>query len=394
MPCVISMIDPCLHGSCDNTQSVEMLIMPSFRSHYPIGIDIEDQHIYALQLKQAKKGLTIRGLWHREFDGHAESLPDEDEAFVALLKEIRKSKRFQGKSVAVHLPSQNIISFPIRFQIDRTESFEENILRESEKQLSFPIDEAIIDYPSIDSVATGDRIDYKATIVAARRDSLLKYLSALARAGLTVETIDFGVASLIRLHNHYHEKTQNTAILCNIGFEESLLTVVSKNSILAQRYFTWGFRILLDKILANLELTADKAEFLLNSYGLAYDNLKNGADPNDPSLDQTLINLHRALYKIITPYIDELIYEFHAIMSYVRSEEQISSFDGIHMYGYANVLHHLDSYLAKRLESIPVNLINPLTETTMSDDRSLSNLSEDAPFALALGLAMRKVTWL
>ncbi len=366
--------------------------MLRLKPHNPIGIDIEDQNIYALQLKQTKKGLSVRGLWYREFDAHAKSLPEKDEAFVALLKEIPKSKRFQGKSVAVHLPSQYIISFPIDFQIDKTESFEENILRESGKHLPFPIEEAIIDWPSIDSVTTGNRIDYKATIVAARRDHILKYLTAFARAGLIVETIDFGVASLIRLHNHFHETTQNTVILCNIGFKQSLLTVVSKNNILAQRYFTWGFRILLDKILANLELSVDKAEILLDRYGLAYD-LRNGADRNDLSSDESMVNLHRALYQIITPYIDELIHEYHAITSYVRSEDRSARFDGIYMYGYANLMHYLDSYLEKRL-NIPVNLINPLTEITLSNNRILSKLSEGAPFALALGLAMRKVTWL
>ena len=358
-----------------------------------IGIDMEDQNIYALQLKQAKSGLTIGGMWQRECDGFDRDLPDQDETFIALLRGIRKSKRFRGRRVAIHLPSQNIISFPIRFQTKQTEALDERILQEVQEHLSFPIEEAVVDYPSIKSVTSGAQTDHTATIVAAHRDNVSKYISALARAGLVVEAIDLGVASLVRLHNRFAEATGNTVVLCNIGFRQSLLTVVSEDSILAQRYFTWGFRMLLDRILANLELDAGMAESLLDRHGLAYETRGGDDDRNGISGDEATVSLERALYQITTPYIDELIYEFHTITSYVRSEEKVSSFAGIHMYGYANLLRHLDSYLEKRL-GIPVQVMNPLSQAAVSGNNVQPDPTETAPFALALGLAMRMVPWL
>lgn len=365
-------------------------------SRHPIGIDIEDQRISAVQLEQTGENLSIRGLWHGEFDAYTDGLPEEDDALVSVLKSITKSKRFKGKSAVVHLPSQNIISFPIRFQIgEEGESVDESIFRESGTRLSFPIEDAILDYPTLIARPSGVRTDYRAIVTAVHRDHVKQYMSIFKQAGLTVEAIDFGVASLIRVHEYLHGPIQNTVVLCHLGFRESYLSVVTDEGIIAQRDFTWGFQRLLDKILANLELPDDKAMFILNKYGLAYEELTGGGGKDNPSSDGTMVNLHRALYQIITPYIDELVYEFHTITSYMRSEEQNKALDGIYMYGCASMMQSLGRYVSKRID-LPVEEVNPLAgmDRTFTDDSMLPDISEGAPFALALGLAMRKVSWL
>jgi hypothetical protein len=43
---------------------------------------------------------------------------------------------------------------------------------------------------------------------------------------------------------------------------------------------------------------------------------------------------------------------------------------------------------------MPTKLINPLEKIPFSDNSILPDVSEDVPFTLALGLAMRKVKWL
>lgn len=367
--------------------------MLDLRFRYPIGIDIGDQYVYAAQLRPDRDGLAVRGLWRREFDAFSDGIPDEDDALGSVLKGIPKSKRFQGRSAVIHLPGQMIISMPIHFQIGENESVEEGILRESEKHLSFPIEEAILDYPSITKQTSGNRTEYSATVVAARRDHIQRYISILKQAGLVVEAVDFGVSSLVRLHDLTQKTCVNTNILCYIGYKRSLLTVVIEDHILAQRPFTWGFKTLLDKILVNLELPADKATFLMNKYGLGYEDLRRGPRSEDRGTDDAILNLHRALFQIITPYIDELIYEFHTITSYVRSEPQHSEFEGVTMYGCANMMHFLDTYLEKRID-IPVSILNPISELKMTHDTAFSDVTEGAPFGLALGLAMRKVSWL
>jgi len=130
---------------------------------------------------------------------------------------------------------------------------------------------------------------------------------------------------------------------------------------------------------------------MLQTHGLVYEDRENVDNGTDQTDDPTLANIRRAIYQIITPSVDELVYEFHKMISYVRSEEQSPVFEGIYIYGCAAQIHHLDRYLQKRL-GIPSKLINPLKKLELIDDRILPHVVEGAPFALALGLAMRKMT--
>ncbi|GAH22810.1 unnamed protein product, partial [marine sediment metagenome] len=61
--------------------------------------------------------------------------------------------------------------------------------------------------------------------------------------------------------------------------------------------------------------------------------------------------------------------------------------------GQGSFIRHMDRYLEKQL-NIPTTLINPITKVSLPDAAILPDVSEGASFALALGLAMRKVTWL
>lgn len=369
--------------------------MLNFKFKYPIGIDIGGQNIYAVQLKQTRQGFAVRALAHLELDAEAESASDADQGFVAAVKKMSKNRHFCGKSVALHIPVKHISVFPIRFTVAETESVEEAIVRESERYLSFPLKEAVLDYAALTSVRADEVETYKATIIAVRREHIDHYLGLMKQAGLVVEAVDYRVSSLIRLHRYLHAIAQHPVILCNIGYTESLLAVVTGDSILAQRVIPWGARVLVEKILANLELlnVKENARLLLKTHGLAYDDPKSADNGDDRVPGETKVAMRRAIYQIITPSVDELVYEFHKMISYVRSERKHPFFEGIYMYGYAALIRHLDTYFGVRL-NLPANCINPMTAVVLSDDAILPDVSEGAPFALALGLAMRKVKWL
>ena len=364
---------------------------------YPIGIEIGEKDIYAAQLNQSRHGLAVRGLVHREFNGKVEGDTDVDfsNALVTTLKEVAHNNQFSGKRVSVLLPSQNILSFPIRFQVGNGESLELAILEKSKEYLSFPVEEAIIDYASLVSLSSGTANHYKAIITAARRNSIEQYLLMLKQAGLIVETVDFAACSLIRLNKYLHNNSDNPIILSHIGNTESLLIVITKDEILAERSVSWGTQILLRRIMGNLGLgeSRQKAQVLLKNYGLFYEKLKSSNEHINPEEDAATENMYRAIYQIITPYIEELIDEFHKMIGYLRSDERHALFEGIYIYGPGALIHHLDSYIEGRL-NMPTKLLNPMTKLGFSGDNNLMDRSEGAPFALSLGLAMRKVTWL
>ena len=363
------------------------------QSIFPIGIDIGSRNLYAFQLQQLRQGLAVRGLLHRAFDARAEDPVEAGKLMLPRLQEIVKSNRFSGKKAAVHLPPHNILSYPIRFKSDRPQDIEAAILRESTKYLPFPVAEAILDYPS---VTEGKADQYRATVIAVHRDRIDAYLKILKQAGLVVETVDFHVSSLLRLHSHFFNLTHRPDILCHIGQIQTLLAVVTADSIVAQRYVPWGLQVLLEKIAANLLPSDDprNGKILLKNYGLSFDTDKresSAAGLKGSDEDQT-DSMRRVIHQILTPKMEELIHELHKLIGYVRSEEQNSTFENIYVYGHGTFVRDLDRYLECRLD-IPTQLIDPLTKVTMAND-SIIDQSEGGPFALAMGLALRKVAWL
>ena len=106
-----------------------------------------------------------------------------------------------------------------------------------------------------------------------------------------------------------------------------------------------------------------------------------------------MMDMYRAIYQIINPHIEELVHEFHKVIGYVRSEEQNTVFEGTYIYGQGASIRHLDRYLERRLNTT-ARLMNPLSKVALSDDSILPDQSESSRFGVALGLAMRRVTWL
>ena len=373
---------------------VEQVMFES-KTRYPIAIDMSDDPIYAAQFRKSRKGPVVRGLAHKKRNGYDGDEPDDSETgLISILKDLLKGRCFSGKKAVLHLPHGSISSFPVRVRVEKGQMLEEVILRESKEYISYPLNEAVIDYPSLIPPSTDEKDHYRVTITAIQRDVIHRYLQICKRAGLIVEAIDFDVSSLIRLHGFLCEIPENPVILCNMDRTKILITVITCTGILAERHVSWGFSHLIDRIRSNLELPGPdyQTEGLLSQYGLAHDEYRDG-NSNAVDGDITDDSIRLAIYQIITPYIEELIDEFHKMTVYLRSEERDASVEKIYLYGHANSIHGLHCYLEKRL-NIPTELVNPATRFAIDEGAGLRDPSEGAPFGLALGLALRRVTWL
>ena len=362
---------------------------------YPIAVHMDEKEVCAVQLKETRNGIEIRELLSRELDGKTNIPVEGNKALVAIFKEISKNKRFGGKRVVAHLPYQKIFNFPIHFHVQPDESVEAAILRESEEYLPFPLEQGVIDYPSIIKSVDEDSDRYKATVIATRLDDIKQYLRLFKQARLTLEAVDFAVSSLMRLHDYLYKIPNEPIILCHIGRTRCLLSVVKQDDILGDLVVPWGTDRINRKIQANLELkqNSNMPKILLKKYGLSFECRDRIEKDTEFSEDILSDDMCRTLYQIISPSIEEFIDEVHKIMGYVRSDVADSVFEGIYIYGQGSIIRCMDNYLEARL-NIPVKLINPMTKEFLQIDGFPAEIFEDTTYALALGLAMRKVTWL
>jgi type IV pilus assembly protein PilM len=366
--------------------------MLKLKLKYPIGLDIGQDHVYAAQFKKSGQKLAIRALWHKSLNGASKDSDKPADFLVPLLRQIAEYNGFKGKKVVVHIPPEETFSFPVRFNVNAGDSIEAVIVRESGKHLPFAIEEAVIDYPSISSPASEG---YTATIVASRKERIEHYLTILKQSGLSAEVVDFSISALLRLHHFLSTATENPIVLCNVGYTGSMVAIVHKDLILANRYIEWGTKDLIENLQHNFEHLDDKkkASLFLRKYGLLYENQKNRKQENQSSGDPEIDNILKVIYQISTPHIEELIDECHQIMAYVRSEFSNPSFAAIYIYGLATEIENIDQYFEMRL-GIPTKLVNPLLSSNFDEFKSMSDITEGAPFALSLGMALRPVAWL
>jgi len=174
--------------------------------------------------------------------------------------------------------------------------------------------------------------------------------------------------------------------------------VVTKQRILAQRQVAWGIKPILQHLVSSLELDDDigQAAGMLARYGLMHDKLTGptgelpAATSKDPESD---LAISRTLFRLLTPHMEELIHELYQITGYVRSEMESARFQEIVLYGWASAINDLDQYVENRL-NIPAKSVNPMTKLIWRADKSDLDSINGAPFAPALGLALRKVAWL
>jgi Tfp pilus assembly PilM family ATPase len=171
-----------------------------------------------------------------------------------------------------------------------------------------------------------------------------------------------------------------------------MMAVVTADSMLAQRYVSWGIGTLIQKIRTAFGLGEgeSKAETLLKDYGLLYEDRQSEQKGSDVPLEPEEEEVSRAIYQILSPHVEELIHELHKTIGYVRSEGWNAPAEGLYLYGYATYVRYLDNYLERRL-TIPTRLMNPVSKMLFSDEDILPDKSQGAPFGLALGLAMRRL---
>ncbi|MFH1491479.1 MAG: pilus assembly protein PilM [Pseudomonadota bacterium] len=362
------------------------------KSIYPIGIDLSEAHLYAVQLQDHRKGLSVRGLFHQELEAADGELSLKEESLSKALKEIPKTPGFSGRRVALHLPFDTLLSFPIRFQINRESSLEQAIVQKSKEYLPFPLHQAVMDYASLEALGPPEEKRYRAMVVALKKDILDLYLNLVKQCGFVVETVDFAFSSLMRVHCYLYGTIDHPLILCHVGEEQSILSAVNNEGILYQRNISWGLKPLLRRILGNFELGDDleKGKVLLSRYGLSYEVQRSGAKKDE---DPSAYDMQRALFQVITPNIGALVEEIHKIIGYLRSEAPDTSPAGIHLYGQGAFIRHLDTFIETGV-NIPTQLINPFEQMSKSNGQGDADEFGGASFCLALGLAMRKVTWL
>jgi type IV pilus assembly protein PilM len=360
-------------------------------ARYPIAIDVGEDSVRAVQIRRADSTLRVNALARVDFEASDEE--DACDQRASALEQVCRTPGLNGKAICLHLPPESVFSFPVTFEAQPSETIEAALLREAQHSFPHPLEELVIDYASLDAVSgASDEGQFRATVIGVHRPVLETWLAAARTAGLCVEAVDYSVSSLRRLHTHYHPSPSNPAVLCHIGRRHSLICVVTADSILAHRNVRWGIDDIGDRLRQNLELPAERrhADFLLREHGLSYTPEEAGPDRGDEDPERAV---RRAVYQLASPIVDGWTSDFHTLTGYVMSEVQRVEFSGLYLYGNAALVQDLAPYMQARTK-IPTQTVSPMVRFRDVPPSAGPSPADLSTYSLALGLAMRRVSWL
>lgn len=365
--------------------------MKFWNARYPIAIDLSDgAEMCALQLAAPRGVAVVRAAARRDVrtgDGGAPADGDVRD----FIRDVLRSRAFRGRAVALLPPVDAVRSYPLRVEVGKEENFEAALVRHAASDLKISVDEWSLDYASVGPPGPAGKGTRDVLLFAARNEDVSRYLNLVKQAGGVLEVINSSASALVRAYTISGAKP-NPVLLCNVGRSGAALVVASCDSILAHRNANWGTERLCRKLIDNLGVSRQSidADFLLRKHGLLHAVAVDADSGSSGPTDDTA----RTVGQLLAPLADELVRELHNLVGYVRSGAPDVVMDGLFLYGRGARVNGLAEYIAREL-NVEGRSMNPLERLGWQHAQVIPGLADEGTaYALALGLAMRRIPWL
>jgi type IV pilus assembly protein PilM len=358
-----------------------------------IGIDIDRGSIKAVQISGSGGGYVLQHVgYHRLPPGTIiEGEVADHDLLAAEIKEFWEAHSFKGKSVTIGVSNQKVVVRLLDFPHMEPDDLEGAINFEAQDHIPMPLDEAVLDYVVLGAREERPDLD-RVLVVAAQREMISRYTSAVRTGGLRPAGVDVKALSLTRstLPDPFFGE-DGAVLLLDVGAEITNLVVADQGNPVLTRFVPVGLG---DFVAAVTELTdfpEDEAERQALSSRVRLGNEQDGmeearAEPEEDDFDPALAyDVRRGLENAAQALADEV----QRSIEHHRSQEAASEVSRVLLSGEAALIPGLDRYLGELL-NVATGRGNPVEK--LSANRS--NVSDDQlramepVLAVAFGLAM------
>ncbi len=235
--------------------------MGRFRSK-AVGLDIDRGAIKAVQISESGGNYTLQHVGYRKLPPGAVSEGEvaDGDLLAAELKEFWSSHSFKGKTVYLGVANQKVVVRLLDFPRMSPDDLKGAIGFEAQDHIPMPIDEAILDYMVLGPQGEGSNLD-RILIVAAQKDMISRYATAIRAAGLRPQGIDVKALSLVRstLPSALFDD-EGATLLLDIASEISSLVVTQSGNPTLTRFIPGGSGYLAQAIADSADLPEEEAE--------------------------------------------------------------------------------------------------------------------------------------
>lgn len=341
------------------------------RAESAIGLDVANDALHFVQLKQSGDGFAVRALRSIPHGGDAESLLSSPARLRSSVQAALSEAPFRGNRVVTSPPASDVRLMVINYSLREGESREQRLVDLASERMRATLNDHIIDFVPI-RTSEEDRGEYSALVAIVREEPVARHLERLAKAGLEVLALEIPPVALRRLVARLHRERMSAVVLVvQIGTAATELTLLSGRRLLLYRQVPVGAAALTAAIAKALECDERSASELLAGFGVAAGD------------EREMSSLLRDLLRVeLRPVIEQT----HKAISYAAFQTRGTSLDLAYLLEGPLDCPGLEQLFGELLRC-RVERLRPL-EAAGGNASSIERASEDR-LSLATGYALR-----
>ena len=358
-----------------------------------VGLDIDRGAIKAVELSLRGGEYTLRHVgYHRLPPGTIVDGEVADEGLLAEeIDEFWDAHAFGNKSVYLGIANRNVVARVLEFPPMDPDDLEGAVGYEAEEHIPMPLDESVLDHVVLGprgEAGEGDRV----LVVAAQREMVRRYTSAVRSGGLRAVGVDVKALALTRsaLPGEFFAE-EGAVVLLDVGTEVSNLVVAEGETPVLTRFVPVGFSDFVGAVARAADLPDDEAEkrALDPRTGLG-DEPEEGPESGEESGDwdpALAYDARRGLEEAAR----DLAEEVRSSIEYHHAQPRAREVSRLLLSGEGALVAGLASHLGELL-GLPAENARPAEKITANR----SNVSDEQlramepVLAIALGLAMEE----
>ncbi|HWR67551.1 MAG TPA: type IV pilus assembly protein PilM [Desulfomonilia bacterium] len=342
-----------------------------------LGLDIGSQSIKMVDIEKTRSGYQLKAFGLGLIP--AECIVDKDimdsETVVDTVKNLRENLKVRARGSATAISGHSVIVKKAELPLMSEGELRQTLPIEAEQYIPFDINDVYLDTFILgESIERTDMMDV--LFVAAKRELVDEYASAVRNAGLKPMLIDIDVFSLETMYEvNYPDAPESIVALVDAGASMINVNVIKDGMSIFARDISMGGRQLTERIQREFNVSFERAE-----------NIKTGA--NIEGIDLEKINY---IFKMAA---ETYVQEIRRTLDFFLSTMVNENIEKIYMSGGSSRIPGLTRLLEKQME-IPVEMVNPFNNIKW-DDRMFDPeyMAYIAPqMAVAVGLALRRADY-
>jgi Tfp pilus assembly PilM family ATPase len=278
-----------------------------------IGLDIGADRIHLCQIRPLEHGrYSIYAKSSIEYPGGREKLLDSPKQLKSLITKALRQKNFKGKRVVALMPWEDVKIMLLTYK-SSVSDVDAEVVRMLAGRIDGSIEDYVVDYVPVRANPGDEEHMVVATISA--REKVTRLLNVLIGCGLEVDALDIAPTALRRVVSAlYTGHAADNVLLIHTYRDESYLTVISGRRLLFNQSVAFGENLLLERISAELDISAESALALVRDHGLDKQPLARAiGDGAGQDVSATLL-------EIVKPCFLDLVNEINRVLVFTAAE--------------------------------------------------------------------------